>query len=104
MVNLVIDRVRREKVAQAHRQRVAVRSHSEDPVGDEVRLAEAKRLVEKALARLPPEHRAIWEDRQKGMTNKEIADKLGSTVDAVKQTYSRCQMRLYGALSGHREG
>ena len=99
MMNLVLDRVRREKVAEEHRKRVAGRPRSEDPVGDEVRHSETARIVEQALAEMPTAYREVWEYRQRGMSHEEIAVFLNKEIDAVKQTYSRCLKKLRAALS-----
>lgn len=110
LINLVIDRVRREKVAQRTREDLARASggsavlDAEQARATEERRQETERAVAAAVASLPAAYREVWECRQQGMTNQQIAETQGKDVEAVRQTYSRCLKRLREALRARPKG
>ena len=75
------------------------------PLDDPAVAAEARTVIERAIAELPPDYRVAVVLRDvEGLSNEDVAEVLGLSVAAVKSRVHRARLALRGRLAAYCEG
>lgn len=105
--NLAIDELRRRRARPQQVYEETERSVLETiadetvPVEEEAWLAEQRRTIQHAMALLPPEQREVLDlAYYGGLTQREIADRLGSPIGTVKTRARLGLLKLRALLQG----
>lgn len=101
MFNRTLNWLEQQAVRSKARQQFNGEVHSNE-TEQQLAFAETSRLVQQAIAQLPPQAKSVYIlSRQKGMKAQEIADKMGLSLQTVKNTLVRASKAIREHLVRH---